>query len=189
MRTFVAIKIILKRELEEALFHLRSEMKEENIKWADMNNLHVTLFFLGDTPELQINQISSGLKRVVEQYSQMSIILSGMGLFRNIRDPRIIWIGIEDNTDLRVLHSGIQELLNGLGYPKENRPFKPHLTIGRPKRITDKRKLMKEIEKQGKLCVQESLINEVIFYESILKEKGPKYRIIEKIFLKGVNQD
>ena len=188
MRTFVAIKIVVNQELEEAIYNLHFELKEERIRWVNLNNLHLTLFFLGETLDSQINPITSGLKRIIEKSGQMSISLSGMGLFRNFRDPRVIWIGIEDNPALQELQSRIQDQLVGFGYRKDDRPFRQHLTIGRPKGIKNKKKLMEEIEKNKNRFMQESIIEEVIFYESILKERAPEYRTIERYRLKRGSQ-
>jgi 2'-5' RNA ligase len=183
MRTFVAVKIHVKPVLEDVIRTLQGTLRGERIKWVDIRNLHLTLFFLGETPDKHIDPITAGLKGVVDKLESFSIILSGMGLFRNIRDPRVIWIGIEDSPALLELQSGIADFLVGLGYRKETRPFSPHLTIGRPKSIHDRQPLMEEMEKNKNRFMQESIVQDVVFYESILKERGPEYRIIETFLL------
>ncbi len=179
MRTFVAIKIDVKPALEGAIRSLQGNLQGERIKWVDIRNLHLTLFFLGETQEPHIDPIVAGLKGVMDKSEPLNMTLSGLGLFRNTRDPRVIWIGVEDNPALQELQSGIADILVGFGYRKENRPFKPHLTIGRPKTIHDRQQLREEMEKYKSKFLQESIIQEVVFYESILKERGAEYRVIE----------
>ncbi len=165
--------------MEEAILTMQRNLHGERIKWVDMKNLHLTLFFLGETPDSRIDTIVAGLKGVMDASEPVSIILAGMGLFRNIRDPRVIWIGIEENPALQELHDRIADVLTGLGYRKENRPYRPHLTIGRPKTIHDRQKLKEELEKNRNKFMQKAVVQEVIFYQSILREKGPEYRVIE----------
>ncbi len=165
--------------MEEAIRRLQRSMHGERIKWVDLANLHLTLFFLGETQDSRIDSIIDGLKGVFNKSEPVNIILSGMGLFRNIRDPRVLWIGVDDNPTLQEMHSRIADVLTGFGYQKESRPFRPHLTIGRPKTIHDRKKLMEELEKNRNKFMQKSVVEEVIFYESILRERGPEYRVIE----------
>lgn len=179
MRTFVAIKINATRILEEAIRTLHFNLRGEKITWVDIRNLHLTLFFLGEIPDFQINPIADGLRGSVKESKSLRITLSGMGLFRNVRDPRVIWIGVEDNSALVELQSRIADLLVGLGYRKEKRPYRPHLTIGRVKSIYNRELLREEMEKNKDQVLQESVIHEVVFYESILRKEGPQYRIIE----------
>jgi len=188
MRTFVAIKIDVEPVMEEAIRTLQRNLRGERIKWVDIRNLHLTLFFLGETPDSRIDAIVAGLKGVMDESEPLGITLSGMGVFRNVRDPRVIWIGIDDNPALLKLQSGISDILVGFGYRKENRPFRPHLTIGRPKSIHNRQNLMEEIEKNRNKFLQELVVREVVFYESILKEKGPEYRIIEAFRLNRDNR-
>jgi len=178
MRTFVAIKIDVTPVLEEAIRTLQFNLRGERIKWVDIGNLHLTLFFLGETPDSHIDPVAAGLREIGKESRPLSLTLSGMGLFRNIRDPRVIWIGVAENPALVELQSRIADLLVGFGYRKEDRPYRPHLTIARPKSIHNRERLGIEMEKNKNRFLQESVLHELVFYESILKEKGPHYRMI-----------
>ena len=159
-------------------------MKDERIKWVNPDNFHLTLFFLGETVESQINPIALALSKIVKDFKRINLTLKGLGVFKNIRDPRVIWIGLDQNPMLQELHSRIQEIMAGQGFHKDDRPFRPHLTIGRPKRIYDTERLSELIEKNKNRIFQEVTIEEVIFYQSILKQQGPHYYVIDKFSLK-----
>ena len=189
MRTFVAVKIDVNRELKEFINELQLLLQDERIKWVNTDNFHLTLFFLGETAESQINPIASVLRKIVEDYTRINLVLKGLGVFKNIRDPRVIWIGLSQNSVLQELHSRVQGSLVGQGYRKDDRPFRPHLTIGRPKRIYDQNRLSEVVEKNKNRYFQEVIIEEIVFYQSILKQQGPEYCKIDKFNLKPLIPD
>ena len=157
------------------LKYLKESLSGGKIKWIEPDNLHITLFFLGDTDEKLISVVAEKLQLLSHEFSPFNLEFREVGLFRNIRDPRIIWIGIRENLTISVLKSRIDNELIKLGFKTEKREFRPHLTVGRIKWITNISAL-EEVVKFYKHCeVQQSRINELIFYESILKPAGPEY--------------
>ncbi|UCG27383.1 MAG: RNA 2',3'-cyclic phosphodiesterase [Bacteroidales bacterium] len=186
MRTFTALKIPAGNKLMETIFTLQKQLREEKIKWVEPGNLHLTLFFLGETPESLIQTITSGLEKEAAKNLQMKIRLSGMGVFRDFRNPRVIWIGIEPEPALSVLQSRIDSLLTDLGFKPDNRPFNPHLTVGRPKWIRDKMKFRESIETYKTCFFQESVVREIILFESKLTGSGPIYKPVSVCSLKAV---
>ncbi len=116
------------------------------------------------------------LQKKCEGSGRVELFIRGSGVFRNVNDPRIIWIGIAPSEKLLNLNSRIMKGLTELGIKIEDRPFKPHLTIGRIKRLNDKETLRALIEKYQNLEIQKSVIKEVILYESILLQSGPVYK-------------
>ena len=185
MRTFVAIKIESGEELLGFINNIHHRLRDEKIKWVHPDNMHLTLFFLGETEDSQIQSIGTGLREIAENSMQISLMLSGIGVFKNIRDPRVIWIGLKENQYLVDFHSRIQKFIGDQGFPKDDRPFRPHLTIGRPKRIHNRETLREIIEKNRDRTFQESIVEDIIFYQSIRKERGPEYRVIEKLGLRS----
>jgi 2'-5' RNA ligase len=101
--------------------------------------------------------------------------VTGIGVFRNIADPRVIWAGLESFEKLAELFKIIKEGLKGIGISIEEREFKPHLTLGRVKWLKSRSILERLIEQFSKTDFQEVSVSEVIFYESILQQTGPLY--------------
>jgi len=183
-RTFIAIKIPAAKKLKELLELLRVDLREDKIKWVNPEVLHITLSFLGDTSEQQVNYISEQLKEIATGYSSMELHFKELGVFRNIRKPRVFWIGLERNELLENLQGEIEVMLRDYGINRENKPFSPHLTIARIKRIENIDNLKYWLKKYRGKTIQRTKIGEVIYYESRLTSNGPIYNSIKKFPLK-----
>jgi 2'-5' RNA ligase len=182
-RIFIAIKVEAEESLLKLISSFKSRLSNESIKWTKPDNIHITLSFLGDTEENLINGIKSMLKEKCEGSGKFELIIRGSGLFRNLNDPRIIWIGIEPSEKLIRLNNFILKGLKELGVNTEERPFNPHVTIGRIKHLNDKETLVALMEKYQDSEIQRIRVNEVILYESILLQSGPVYKPITRINL------
>ena len=157
------------------LEHLKESLSGSKIKWIEPYNLHITLFFLGGTDEKLIPLISERLKQLSLEFSSFRMEFEGVGVFKNFRDPRVIWIGIRDHFNICKLKSGIDDELGKFGFEAEKREFRPHLTIGRIKWIRKISVLEELVESYKNDEIQKTGIKEIIFYESILKPDGPLY--------------
>jgi 2'-5' RNA ligase len=116
-------------------------------------------------------------------YGKFSLTLKGCGLFRNFSDPRIIWTGIDLSDKLIQVNASIMNGLKALNIKMEDRPYNPHLTLGRIKHINDKDLLKSLIDRFQNTELQTVLISEVILYESILLQSGPIYQPLAKFTL------
>jgi 2'-5' RNA ligase len=102
------------------------------VSWVKPDNIHLTLKFLGDTPEKKIDGISGVLREAARDVQPILAKISGSGVFPNERRPRVLWIGIEESTGaLQKLATTIDHRMHDFGFKKEDRSFSPHLTIGR----------------------------------------------------------
>ncbi|MCK4699156.1 MAG: RNA 2',3'-cyclic phosphodiesterase [Bacteroidales bacterium] len=179
-RTFIAVKIPATVKLIELLKLLRVDMREDRIRWVNPEILHITLSFIGDTTEEQVNYISEQLEEIGSGYSSIELHFKELGVFRNIRKPRVFWIGMERNELLENLQGEIEVMLRDYGINCENKPFSPHLTIARIKRIDDIDNLKYWLKKYRGKTIQKTKIGEVIYYESKLTSNGPIYNSIKK---------
>jgi 2'-5' RNA ligase len=179
-RTFIAVKIKPEEKLLKTYTKLKNELDNEKIKWVNSDNFHLTLFFLGDTTEEQMDEVKQNLSDITEQHSSFAIKLQGIGVFKNIRKPRVLWVGIRDLEKLKSIKISIDEKMKPLGFQPDNREFKPHLTLARIKWLNDKNTLSKMLEENESEFFQQADINQIVYYESILKSTGPVYRVIEK---------
>ena len=175
-RIFIAIKI----EPENNLLRIHSSLKailgDEKINWVDPANIHLTLAFLGDTEEERIKVAAIMLKQKCSSFGEFDFNLSGTGVFKDFSDPRVIWIGIENSEKLVELHDAIKTGLDDTGFKTEDRPFRPHITIGRIKFIKNINALKEVIERYRNTDIQKVIVKEVILYESTLKPSGPVYK-------------
>jgi 2'-5' RNA ligase len=183
-RIFIALKIIPGALLMRMHASLKALLGNEKITWVDPANIHLTLAFLGDTEDDLIKVVSIMLKKTCTGFGEFKFNLVGTGIFKNFNDPRVIWIGIERNEKLLQLNNLIMTGLKDAGFKLEDRPYRPHLTLGRIKFLRDNNALKKALEKYQDKPIQQVHVEEVILYESILKPTGPVYKPIGKFSLK-----
>ncbi len=177
-RTFIAVKVPPKKELTDMLLYLQDELKDEKIRWINPDNLHITLRFLGDTDELIIDQVSKDLKKAVTGSREFNLVLQGAGVFRSISYPRVLWFGLQDTDPLISLKKKIDEKLSFVDNDQQYKSFTPHLTIGRMKRIIDRKKLSILISELSNKFITQIEVKEFIYYESILRSDGAVYKPI-----------
>ena len=136
VRIFVAVGISAeaREQLIGAMERIRQEIPQ-GIQWANPDGMHLTLKFLGNIPSTGVEPLLECLKPVASEASPFRLHLAGLGMFPNRRKPRVLWAGVGGGLDaLSGLQQASEEVINALGYPPEQRPFRPHITLGRPRR-------------------------------------------------------
>jgi len=130
-RCFIALDI--PDQIRSDVGDILDRLKKHNadVKWVRVDNMHLTLKFLGKTPQKVLPKIQEYLFNVVLSYNPFYIRIYATGVFPNRKYPRVIWIGVEDSDILKRLHVDIENSMDSLGFKKEQRSFKPHLTLGR----------------------------------------------------------
>lgn len=179
-RIFIAVKVIPETTLLRMIASFREGLENEDIRWVDQNNIHITLAFPGNTGEEKLIEISSVLEKKCGGFGRFEIKIRGAGVFRNLSDPRVIWTGIEPSEKLDQLNMLIKNSLAEVEVRLEDRPFRPHLTLGRIKNLKPENSLGKLIDKFKETDLQTVPVNEVVLYESILRQQGPLYKPLEK---------
>ena len=182
-RLFIAIKINPDREFLQLYEELRSQLKFEKITWVSPHNVHITLKFLGDTPEDKVEAVAAGMKKAAEGISPFSFRLGGLGIFGSSYQPRVIWAGIKDWKELAGIGEKIIREMEVLGWERDRQNFVPHLTIGRIKFIKDKQTFQEVIGEYKHVDIQEVTVTEVRLYESELTREGPVYTVIDRVEL------
>ena len=135
VRVFVAVDLPApaKDTLRQTVLEL-SEALPTGIRWVDPAGIHLTLKFLGDVEAARVDALLDSMERAAGRFavSSLSLSLSGLGVFPNAREPRVLWAGVEGQLEaLRQLQLLVDEEISKMGFVKEHRPFRPHLTLGR----------------------------------------------------------
>jgi len=184
VRSFIAVN--LNPEIIEYLTSLQANLNvpETKIKWVEKNNLHLTMKFLGYISLEQTELIKLILKKITSRYSPFIIKLSSnTGIFPTYRMPRIIWVGIKEGANqLNELYNSIETMLYKEGFPRENKEFSSHITIGRVKFIKNKDNFI-QILKRIEVNNFTQKVGSIDLMESELTPNGPIYNIIAKFFL------
>lgn len=132
IRSFIAIDLNsdIQHKLGDIIRQL-TPLPANVVRWVPENNIHITLKFLGDTSPTNLEILKKILTVEASRVRSFDLKVEGLGAFPSIRRPRVIWIGVETPPTLFALQRGIDTETQRLGYAPEDRPFSPHLTLGR----------------------------------------------------------
>jgi 2'-5' RNA ligase len=174
MRLFVAMDI--PEEVRSAIGALASKLRIAcpNARWTRIEGLHVTLKFIGETPAEKTESIKTALAAISSR-PPISINFRGLGFFPNERRPRVLWAGIEANSNLAEFAAAVEAVLEPLGIPREGRPFSPHLTLARFDAPRSLDSLRAAIDKAGPVEFGNTTAKEFYLYQSVLKRGGAEY--------------
>ena len=183
-RLFIAVKINPDNSFLGWYKQIKELLQEEDIRWTKTENFHITLQFLGDTNVRSIPVISSALKLSVVSHKPFRFSLSGIGVFRSLSYPKVFWIGLKNTGELSLIKESIDDQLKSIIDLKVNENFKPHLSLGRMKRIKDIKHFRELITRYNDHEFLEVGVEEVILYESILHREGPVYNVLDIIAIR-----
>jgi 2'-5' RNA ligase len=183
LRCFIAIDI--PEQIRSGIGDLIAFFKKHNadVKWVVHENLHLTLKFLGKTPEDLIPRIGELLSGIVLSYKTFCIKIYGVGVFPNRKYPRVIWVGIEDSDFLKNLQRDIEYAMASLGYQKEEREFHPHLTLGRVRSQKGIAHIIYELDTLQSKDFGSVEIRNIKLMRSDLKPTGAQYSCLQEITL------
>jgi 2'-5' RNA ligase len=178
VRLFVALQI--PEDVHKAIAAQTLELKplDDSWKWTRPESLHVTLKFLGEIPENKSNHVTEAL-RAVSADLPMTLTFKGLGFFPNERRPRVLWLGIEAPRSLPALAASIDAVLAGVGVPREERPFTPHLTLARSKAGIISPKLHETLRKYSAREFGIMVASAFHLIESRLKSTGAEYTTLQ----------
>lgn len=137
LRSFVAIDLPehARQELHLVCEQLRPHVPQGSVRWSRISGVHLTLKFLGNVAPEDLTKIKNALFQVGQRHGPFAFTVGGVGCFPNERRPRVVWVGIQEETGaLAALQRDVEESLVPLGFKREKRAFHPHLTLGRARR-------------------------------------------------------
>lgn len=182
MRTFIAVEI--GQDSKDKLAKLEDEFKRiaADVKWVKPDNIHITLKFLGEVPAGDIEKINKAVETATQKFKTFEINLREVGGFPSLKNPRVIWVGVEEGKEELIrLSQSVDRELSSLGFPPEERDFVPHLTIGRVKSSKNIKELAQKIDKHQNANFGQGIVDKVLIMESNLNLKGPTYSVIKEI--------
>ena len=183
IRTFIAIE--LSDQARTALADLQNRLKAvippRTVRWTAVENIHLTLHFLGDIAAGDVDKVAAALTTVTAAHRPLALELRELGCFPNTRRPRIVWAGVAGEIDTLVeLHRDLGQQLKVIDFTPEARPYAPHLTIGRVNKGLPSRQVSQlgETLEKARLEVNHLApleVDEICLFQSDLRPGGPVY--------------
>lgn len=205
VRTFVAVEVgeEVARRAAEVLERLRP-VAGQKIKWVGPRNFHLTVKFLGPTRRSELPRLSEALRALAARVAPFALEFAGVGAFPNSRRPQVVWLGvIAGQEPLAALAGEAETVCESLGWPREQRPYRAHLTLGRARepRRNGKRggrvvsageasqraaKLVEALEAQREAGAGATTVRRLVLMESQLSPHGPTYTVLDSFpFIAG----
>jgi 2'-5' RNA ligase len=179
VRVFIAVPLPV--DLKAKLVALQQEFRQLAVgaTWVREAGFHITLKFLGEVDSAQIAPIFSCMTETVQRYYPFSLILSGVGVFPRESSPRVLWVGIQDATGLlKQMQQLLEAQLVRAGYPREDRPFAPHLTLARLKHVSRRSEFFAGLNAQSKAVLGQLKVDHIELIKSQLSPSGARYSIV-----------
>jgi len=188
IRAFIAVE--LPDPLRQAVAALQTTLREAErgitITWVEPANLHFTLKFLGNIEEARIEGLNESLAVVARGHTPFMLQVEGLGTFPSTRHPRILWVGVTQGQEaLAALAQVVEQACVSLRFPSEDRPFAPHLTIGRirsPERVAPRMIRLQAVAVPAGPPVP---VDHLTLFQSTLSSHGPTYRPLATIPLQS----
>lgn len=175
-RLFIATKIELNEQYMSLIRQLQRQLSGDKIVWVDSQLQHLTLRFLGQTPESQIPKLKNILNEVAQQTHAFSLNLDKLGIFGSKYAPEVLWLGFSEFEPYVSLFNTLEERLLALGFEPNHGNVVPHITLGRIKETQSKKYFWKVFEQNQPTFSQGISINEITLFQSHLQTTGPIYK-------------
>ena len=180
LRTFVAMHLTddVRRSVRDLQDQLRKELAISGVKWTRIEQVHLTLKFLGSVDDTATEGLTAALRRACVGQEMFRFRLERLGGFPDLRFPRIVWLGVSGETErLDSLQAQIERETAPFSSHTEQRPFHPHLTLARVKQVSpSERSHLEQLLKARQLSALGNwTVREVVLMKSVLASEGPTY--------------
>lgn len=189
IRAFIAIELSppIQKQLEQIVLDLQ-QTGSRHVKWVRPENIHLTLKFLGESRPDELDRLSAEIRPIASAARPIELKIHGLGAFPNFKRPRVIWVGVQAPPSLIRLQQALEDAAEKIGYPREERPFSPHLTLGRVNREASPA----ELARLGETIAQKPVgtlgsmtASQLILFRSVLKPAGAIYTPLAHFPLNG----
>lgn len=186
VRLFLAINLPpeVRREIDAATAVLRDCAPE--VAWITEARLHLTLKFLGEQPESRVSEIQEAMAAVASRHQELAMTLGGVGAFPNFQRARIVWLGVEQEPRLALLHQDLEVACDKLGFEVEGRAFRPHLTLARIKQplAAERLRVLSRVAKQTAYRT-DFIVRSFDLMHSTQGPSGPTYSTVVSAVLRS----
>lgn len=179
-RLFVAVDVRLSEPFQVLSAQLKQQLCLDKIVWVNANLHHLTLRFLGQTPEPYILPLKQALTKLAAENHAFSLEINKLGVFGSKHSPQVIWLGFQDFEPFRQLFLQLEPQLSAIGFEPNYGNFVPHLTLGRIKQIQNKKRFWELVTALQPKESQVVRVDSLLLIQSRLTPQGPIYRVLER---------
>ncbi len=186
IRSFIAMEI--NDEVRDGLFRAQVSLKKSGTKvaWVAPQNIHLTLVFLGTIFDSKVAELKPVLDEVASGTFAFGFGVQDVGFFGTAKAPQVIWAGIDDESQsLRDIQQRLSERVAGLGIKLEDRPFRPHLTLGRVRSTFGVDRLTSALQSVRSTHFGRVDVKRLLLMQSHMEPQGVRYTILHEASLKG----
>lgn len=184
IRSFLAFPI--SGELKEEFKRIINELQptHADVKWVKLENIHLTLKFLGSLQGSDLENVSSVLRDRAPGFFPITTYLSEIGAFPDFSHPKIIWGALDDPSNkIHTIVNVLEGELSKFGIAKDDHPFKPHITLGRIRSSANLSNLIQVIQQITLKVKTKQIFERVILYKSTLTSQGPVYEVLKEFVM------
>jgi 2'-5' RNA ligase len=185
MRVFVAVDISeeARRLVAARIEFLRAKFSDLRVGWDKPEKLHLTLKFLGEIPHEKLPLIIKAAEDAANEIEPFALAIENPGAFPPRGAARVLWLGVKDDSqNLSEIQKRLENRLEQIGFQRERRNFKPHLTVARLKEPNKARPLT-ELHLKTEFSEIIFEVSEIVVYKSDLRPTGSVYTKLAKIDL------
>ena len=154
---------------------------EKRINWVKPDNIHLTLKFIGSTPNEDIPKIIDAVGDMLKNHKSFTMDFNRTGIFGSRYAPRVLWLGMQNTPqELYDLEEDTLKAFDNIGYLRDRQNFVPHITLGRIKELCEKQYFQKIVSGIEQKSYIKQEVNEIILFQSILRPEGAVYKEIKK---------
>jgi len=188
MRLFIAIDIDEKNKAAldnlQAQFRSKADVRKGDVKWVAVDNIHLTLKFLGEVDENKLPEISKITEETASSYKPFQLAVENVGYFGG-KSATVLWVGTGEGTGaLLQIQKNLETRLAAIGYPAEEREFSSHITIARIKNHKAGVKIAQLAQEYKNFKLGTLSVNSICVYKSQLTPDGPIYTLLGSYKLK-----
>ena len=186
IRSFIAMEI--NDEVRDGLFRAQVSLKKSGAKvaWVAPQHIHLTLVFLGTVFEAKVADLKPVLDEVASGFSVFGFEVKDVGFFGPAKAPKVVWAGIDDETQsIRDIQQRLSERVAALGITLEDRPFRPHLTLGRVRSTFGVDRLTSALYSVKSNDFGRVDVKRLLLMQSHMEPQGVRYSILHEASLKG----
>lgn len=174
-RLFIAIRLSVNDQFLKNLNSLKQNLILDKISWVKPDNFHLTLKFLGKTSTVKIPDIQNAMKESANSLVPFNLSLNKLGVFGSRYNPKVMWVGTEENQQVFALSQQLLLSLEKEGFSHDRQNFVPHFTLGRIRKLQSKSHFQNVMENYKTAFHLKKTVSQFILYESKLTSSGPVY--------------